>query len=270
VEIEKIGGRAMKKRDSFRKIVIDLALILFLSMIFAVVFRITQMRVNARVGVGQPTPYPAPMTTSSAQINPTSSSLLPGSQDPYPIPNISQATEVSPTPAIPTATPLITKDGWYLYVDKEVGYSFSYPQNTHIDYGKGPFHPYNVVTLLFRIPNSYGYHGMVIDIQKNPQQLKPEDFARSVFQSNAPTVAIPTDLLSSAETVTISGMPALSAKIPPTLTDFMIFLPYQDKMFKIYPTGDPSNTNDPTNAEALKLFYKIIGTFTFGTVDTNP
>ncbi len=260
----------MAKRNTTKKIVVDLLVFLLLVVILAVIFQLTQLGVNARIGLNQPTPYPGPLTTSSAQSNPTAQILLQGTQSPYPAPNISQVTEIVPIPEMPTETPLLTKDGWYLYVDKEVGYSFSYPQNTHIDYGKGPFHPFNVVTLLFRIPNSYGYHGMVIDIQKNPQQFRPEDFAKSVYQSNAPAATIPNDLLSNSETVTISGMPALKAKIPPTLTDFMIFLPYQDKMFKIYPTGDPFNTDDPTNTEALALFYKILGTFTLSTEDAKP
>lgn len=255
----------MKKRDTLKKIVIDLVFFLFLSMIFAIVFRATQMGVNARVGPGQSTPYPAPITTLSVPSNPTTQSLLPGVQNPYPAPNISQTPNVSSTPPKPTATPLMTKDGWYLYVDKEVGYSFSYPRDAHIQLGKNPLHPYNAVTIFFPIPNSYGYHGMVIDVVENFEKLSPEDFAKSVYKSVSPNAIVPDNLLSKAETITVAGSSALKVQIPPTLTDFIIFLPYQDKMFKIHPSGDPFNTGDTAKGETLNLFYKVLGTLTFGT-----
>jgi len=104
-------------------------------------------------------------------------------------------------------------DGWSLYVDREVGFSFSYPNDALIQWGKGLFHPFNAVTLLFRIPNSYGNLGMVIDVQKNITSLSPEDFARTLWPANS---LIPDDFLSKAETVYVGGISALKVDIPPT------------------------------------------------------
>jgi hypothetical protein len=166
-----------------------------------------------------------------------------------------------------TLTRLITEDGWYLYVDKEAGYSFSYPGDAHIQLGKNPNHPYNAVTIFFPIPDSYGYHGMVIDVVENTGKLSIEDFARSVYKSASPNAIVPDTLLSKAETITVAGRTALKVQIPPTLTDFIIFLPYQDKMFMINPSGDPFDTDDPAKGETLDLFYKVLATLTFRTGD---
>jgi len=153
------------------------------------------------------------------------------------------------------ARSLIPADGWYLYIDQEAGYSFSYPGNVHLHSGNSQFHPYNAVSILFRIPNSFGDLGMVIDVQKNLRSLKPEEFARTLWPANA---KIPENFLSQAETINVDGIPALKVEIPPTLADFVIIFPYQDKMFVIYPTDDPIVADDSAKAAQIKLFYEIL------------
>jgi hypothetical protein len=178
--------------------------------------------------------------------------------------DIYQTTEMgvisTPKPNLFSATPLFAIDGWYLYIDREVGYSFSYPSDAYLQFGKSKFHPYHAVTILFRIPNSYGNLGMVIDVQKNIRRLSPEEFARTLWPAN---VEIPENFLSKAETIDIVGIAALKVEIPPTLADFVIIFPYQDKMFIVFPADDPMNIDDPAKAEHLSLFNKVLGSFRF-------
>jgi hypothetical protein len=156
--------------------------------------------------------------------------------------------------------PLILNNGWVLYIDREVGYSFNYPSDAHLRFGKSQFHPYNAVSILFRIPNSYGILGMVIDVQKNLRILSPEEFSRTLWPANA---EIPKNFLSRAETIYVDGLPALKVEIPPTLADFVIIFAYQDKLFVVFPAVDPMNIDSPAKAEQLSLFYKVLETFKF-------
>ncbi len=166
-----------------------------------------------------------------------------------------------------TATRLITEDGWYLYEDKEADYSFRYPKDAHIQLGKNPNHPYNAVTIFFTIPDSYGYHGMVIDVVENAGQLNAEDFARSAYKNASPNAIVPDDLLSKAEIIVLAGNTAFKVSIPPTLTDLIIFLPYQDKMFMIHPSCDPFGPDDPAKDQTYDLFFKVLSTLTLETGD---
>jgi len=178
--------------------------------------------------------------------------------------DVFQTTEMgvfsTPKPNLFSATPLFATYGWDLYIDREVGYSFSYPSDAHLHFGKSQFHPLNAVTILFRIPKSYGNLGMVIDVQNNIQRLRPEEFASTLWPANA---EIPENFLSKAETIDVAGIAALKVEIPPTLADFVIIFPYQDKMFIVFPADDPMNNDDPVKAEHMALFYKVLGTFRF-------
>ncbi len=141
--------------------------------------------------------------------------------------NLFQTTEMgvinTPKSYLSSPMALFATDGWYLFIDREVGYSFSYPSDAHLQSGKSQFHPFNAVTIIFRIPNSYGNLGMVIDVQKNIQRLSPEEFARTLWPANA---EVPENFLSKAETIYVAGIPALKVEIPPTLADFVIIFAY--------------------------------------------
>lgn len=171
------------------------------------------------------------------------------------------------TAQVPSAMPWINEAGWKLFVDQESGYSFSYPSDAQIDYRCSQIYPYCAITLLFRLSNAYGYHGMEIVVNTNFRGYTPEEFVRALYPSNAPA---PDDYLSSAERMTVAGIPAIKVEIPPTLTDFVVVFPYHDKMFAIYPTDNPMVIDDPAKDAQLALFYKILGTFRFITNEVTP
>ena len=70
-------------------------------------------------------------------------------------------------------------------------------------------------------------------------------------------------MLDAEEKVVVGGFTASKYVIPPTLTDFMLFIPCGDTMVVIY----PGRNDDPVGGKTsgMDLFNQVLGTFHFPT-----
>jgi hypothetical protein len=223
------------------------------------VFQTTHIGRKAMTGAVQQNRYPAPYVVSIEQDY-LAPGFLPATSR-YPEPSRITITHwPSPQPPSPSSTPQITKDGWYLYIDRGVGYSFSYPRDAHFDSGCSQIHPFCAIILQFRIPNGHSYHGIVVSVEENIRRLTTEEYVRTLYPSGT---TVPENYLSTAARINVDGMSALQVEVPPTLTDFVVIFPYHDKMFVVYPTDNPIIAVDPVKAEHMALYYKVLETFRF-------
>jgi hypothetical protein len=249
----------MNERSPLLKNFVVLILLVILSAILMVANQKPHMGLKAVTGSGQLRRYPAPNVVSIEQSY-LAPEFLPVTSR-YPEPSRITITHwPSPQPPPPSPTPQITKDGWYLYIDRGVGYSFSYPRDAHFDSGCSEIHPFCAITLQFRIPNGLGYHGIVISVEENIRRLTTEEYVRTLYPSGT---TVQENYLSTGVRISVAGMSALQVEVPPTLTDFVVIFPYHEKMFVIYPTDNPIIEDDPVKAEHMALFYKVLGTFRF-------
>jgi hypothetical protein len=207
--------------------------------------------------------YPSPPQPSS-QPTPLSLENLP-----YPAPNITPThidqlqALLKTLPKITPTIPLIADDGWYIFEDKEVGYSFHYPPNSHLSCGIAINEKYLGVTLEYRVPNEVSYHGLAILVEPNTKNQTPMEFAEQIAQSYGPTANLSEEAISKSSTYSIAQLSAVKISIPQTMTDYTLFLPYKDKMLIIKPTGNPMVMDDPVKVDALKIFDQILATFKF-------
>jgi len=186
-------------------------------------------------------PYPAPQTpTPQVPITP------------YPSP------APSPTPTA-TATPIVLPNGWYLYTDPQAGYSFSYPPNAHLSVSQDVDSPYKTVNIAFELPGTYGYQGLVIRVEDNPQRLPFDGFLAQLYVKRIHKPP-PDNLPSLIEPTIIAGLPAFKTSVLPDVSEFHIFLLHGTKVYEFAPVHDAAvTTMDP---KALALFHRILATFT--------
>jgi hypothetical protein len=162
----------------------------------------------------------------------------------------------------PTVPP-IAADGWYIFSDPEVGYSFHYPPGSHLSAGKGPRYPFTAIELEVRVPDEVSYHGLSISVQPNPAALSPAEFAVRTYSQLAPGINPPPDFARNAGSVRVGKATALKVVIPPTLSEFTLFLPYKDKMLIIAPVRNQTVLDDPVKTRAGEIFENILETFVF-------
>lgn len=101
--------------------------------------------------------YPPPQTPTIVNKN----------ENAYPAPGEEKTTPTLTVSEKPTSTPFPTvlENGWYLYEDREIGFAFSYPPNSHFSSGTTKIHPYSMIDIAFIIPNQHTYYGIKIDIR---------------------------------------------------------------------------------------------------------
>lgn len=186
-------------------------------------------------------PYPAPRTpTPQVPITP------------YPSP------APSPTPTA-TATPIVLPNGWYLYTDPQAGYSFSYPPNAHLSVSQDVDSSYKTVNIAFELPRTYGYQGLVIRVEDNPQKLPIDGFLAQLYVKRMHKPP-PDNLPSLIEPTIVAGLPAFKTSVLPDVSEFHIFLLHGTKVYEFAPVHDAAvTTMDP---KALALFHRILATFT--------
>lgn len=158
-------------------------------------------------------------------------------------------------------TPAVLDNGWYHYVDPDIGYSFSYPPQTKVKIGQSRFGNHSA-QLQFKLPDLVGYQGMVIKIQANANDLPLDQMLAELYQQSAQEIA-PEELLSQVEVITVAGQPALKTTILPFNTEFSILFLHNNRVYIAAPVHGPSTSK--VAPEALELFYQILET-----VKVNP
>ena len=159
----------------------------------------------------------------------------------------------------PTPTPIILENGWYLYIDKEAGYSFSYPPDAHFHTSKEGKLDYKSVHIQFDIPDANGYQGMMIEVLSNADKLPIESIAQKIYTTDLQSPSID-DVKKNSEQIKVAGMVAYQFTITHSFYEFSILSPNEDKVFFIVPVHD--NLNLTVDPPALLLFFKILETFT--------
>ena len=212
--------------------------------------------------------YPPPMMGISPSINtayPAPEVGSNGVQQSYtPVPTFKPIPTESPTP-----TPIVMANGWYLYTDAEAGYSVSYPPESYLNSGKRAGAEYRSVTIGFHLPGVLGYQAMQIIVYPNPDNLPLEDVIyKQIFQNNFPKISL--EYLKSMMKATITaGLPSMTITIPPLTIGIppyqsIVLIPIENKVFFAAPSPNMEAGNPP-DPEAVKLFYKIMETFTITT-----
>ena len=176
---------------------------------------------------------------------------------PPPLPTSFSLPTSSPAPTA-TATPIVLDNGWYLYTDKEAGYSLSYPPDVHLHTSKEGGLDYKTVHIQFAIPNA-GYQGMTINVLDNAQKLPIENIVQDVYTrmgEEQPTK----NIQSSMESIMIGKISAIKSDFQPSIVEFTIYIPYGNKVLYAAPVTRMGLTAfDPKAAE---LFEEILATLT--------
>jgi hypothetical protein len=146
---------------------------------------------------------------------------------------------------------------WLVYEDKDAGISFRYPPDAVLETGTSEQHPYNFIRLVFK---QTGQSSLILDIRENKAKSTPRELAAQAYEETSSQSA-PKSLIDAEEKVSVGGLAASKYIIPPTLADFMLFIPDGDKMLVVYPgrNEDPVSGNTP----AIDLFNQVLETFVF-------
>ena len=166
-----------------------------------------------------------------------------------------QSTDPKPPAAYPP--PPVSENGWYVYVDPDGEFSFSYPPTAHLSAGQNPRDASKNILIQFELPGPY--QGMSIRVEPNPQQLAAADIAAKISEQGSPESIVPANL--TLETTAVAGIPSILTHIPSSNTELTVITSYQGKAFIISPVHDLATTQvDP---QALEIFYEVLGTFKF-------
>lgn len=162
-------------------------------------------------------------------------------------------------PSVPTSTPVVLENGWYLYADSEGEFSFAYPPNALISAGQNPLDSSKNISIQFLLPDK-AYQGMSIRVEPNPKQLQGNEIADQLYEQNTQMPAT-TKFKDSIQTVQVGGLPAVQAVIPGSNTEVTLVIPYAQKVLLASPVHEPSATQ--VEPEALELFYQILDSMKF-------
>jgi len=165
-----------------------------------------------------------------------------------------------PSPTV-TPTPIVLENGWYLYEDKEAGYSISYPPEVHFHTSKEGFLDYKTVHIAFK-PSGLGYQGMVIEIFSNPEKFPVNEIVQKFYSRDNPEIkpAI-ADIQNALNPTSIGHFSALKSIYKPSMAEFVIFVEIQDKVLCATPVTEMGLTAFAPSS--LELFEKILATLTF-------
>ncbi|HPH95652.1 MAG TPA: hypothetical protein PKW33_04335 [Anaerolineaceae bacterium] len=168
--------------------------------------------------------------------------------------------EKNPTPEPkPTATPELLENGWYLYRDPDGEFSFEYPPEAIITAGQNPYDLSKNIRIQFIIPKT-SYQGMRISLKRNPDKLQVNDIVKKMYENNSNKPATE-ELIKSIEKITVGGIPGYKVKIPQSMADITIIVPYKDKYFIIEPEKEAAAIS--VEKETIEFYYKIINTIKY-------
>ena len=162
---------------------------------------------------------------------------------------------------IPTSTPVVLDDSWYLYSDPDGEFSFAYPPTAMISAGQNPVDHSKNITIQFQIPEKT-YQGMSIRIESNPKRLQGAEIAQQLFEKSAQKSAT-AEFTNSLQQIFVGGISAVQTTIPSTNTEITIIVPYDVKVLIVSPVHETSATK--VEQETLDLFYQILNSMKFGT-----
>jgi hypothetical protein len=183
----------------------------------------------------------------------------------YPPPNTPIPVNVTPTikptilpTQIPSPTPVKLDNGWYLYEDKDAGFSISYPPNSHISTSINLNDKYKTVNIAFiQVGTSGGYQGMVIGVLNDQSGLSIEKVVEKIY-GDSPIKPSTDAIKSSLAYIKVGNTTGIKTFIPPTITEVSILIPHRNDVLFFAPVhGLAADSVDP---EVLKLFYKILDT----------
>jgi hypothetical protein len=165
----------------------------------------------------------------------------------------------TPVPSqTPTPKPIVLDNGWYLYVDKDAGFSLSYPPDVFFHTSKEGRLSYKSVHIQFKIPDA-GYQGIEINVLTNPQNRPIENIVQEVYSSNGGTPSI-ANIQASITPILIGKLSALKCVFQPSIAEFTIYVPYGNKVLYVAPVTEMGLT--AFDSQAQELFEKILATFT--------
>jgi len=156
-----------------------------------------------------------------------------------------------------TLVPTYHPTGWLVYTDPDAGFSFSYPSNAHIEIGSNELHPFNFIRVVFAVPNQ---DSLIVDVQANQEKSLPAQFAARAYEETENQPA-PKAMLDAGQSVQVGGVLASRYVIPSTLTDYMLYVPLNDKMIVIYPGRNDVPVSGATPGS--ELFNQVLGSFIF-------
>jgi hypothetical protein len=181
----------------------------------------------------------------------------------YPAPGSTQVYTPSPTSKpfpsqTQTPTLIVLENGWYLYIDKDAGYSLSYPPDAYFHTSKEGRLPYKTVHIQFKISGS-GYQGIEVNVLSNTMNLSLESIVQEVNSNinEKPSLA---DIQASLKPMTIGKLSAFKSVYQPSIAEFRIFVPIGNNVLYATPVTTMGLTAfDP---QARELFEKILATLT--------
>ncbi len=172
------------------------------------------------------------------------------------LPNVARPNPASSTTAAPTIASAAPA-GWLVYTNPQAGFSFRYPPEAHLEVDSNELHPFAFIRVAFADPQQ---GSLIVDVRQNTAKQLPEAFVASAYAETTGETP-PPETFSTKEIITVGSKKASRYVVPPTLTDFMLFIPLDDKMLVIYPgsAGEMVAGQSQDNA----LFNQVLGTFEF-------
>jgi hypothetical protein len=161
---------------------------------------------------------------------------------------------------IPTSTPVVLDNGWYIYSDPDGEFSFAYPPTAVISAGQNPVDLSKNITIQFQIPEKT-YQGMSFRIEPNPKRLQGAEIAQQLFEKSAQKPAT-AEFTNSLQQIFVGGISAVQTTIPSSNTEVTIIVPYNVKVLIVSPVHETSATK--VEQETLDLFYQILSSIKFG------
>jgi hypothetical protein len=150
-----------------------------------------------------------------------------------------------------SSMPTIATDsmvGWENYVDTDGGYSINYPPDADVQEGSHAGEKYKIVDFNFAYRP---YHGISIHVKDNSQGLSVEQYAEKAYRSlTGGKVAI--DL--SYDSMQVSGIRSLKVTGIPSGHEFVVLVPYKDKIYQFSISEYPSQ-------RVKENFDLMLGTF---------
>jgi hypothetical protein len=183
----------------------------------------------------------------------------------YPPPNTPIPVNITPTikptnlpTQIPSPTPVKLDNGWYLYEDKDAGFSICYPPDAFLTTAKDFNNKYKTVNIQFiHVGPSGGYQGMVINVIENQTGISIDRVVEKIY-GDSPIKPSTDAIKSSLASIKVGNTTGIKTYIPPTITEVSILIPHRNNVLFLAPVHGPAA--DSVDPEVLKLFYKILDT----------
>jgi hypothetical protein len=150
---------------------------------------------------------------------------------------------------------MVDDNGWYIFVDDQAGFSFSYPPDKVACITAGS----KSVNIAYHHVGIGGHEGMSIQIFPNPDGKTVDEIGRIIYEETSQRVA-PANFasISKPESIKIAGHPATKMVISSVVSEFLIFIDNGKYMLIIGPEHDAVVRN--AAPDALDLFYEILST----------